>query len=150
MILQYPEELCTQMYLEDLIFILASQNLCGTCPEHLCCWGCWHAWCQTVVAGSFQKASARNGEQAPTSSPAVIFSSSHGLVEYTVQTLERDGDGGKTASPYNPPFIHWKAVPWTEVLTCAVKRTPIFLRYWLQIIYSVLRLHCRRVNFFKK
>lgn len=103
-----------------------------------------------LVASSFQKASARNKEQAPISSPGIIFSSSCGLVDYTVQTLKRDSERGKTASPQNPPFVHWKAMTLTVVHTCAVKETPVFLRYWVKIIYSMLRLHCRRVKLKKK
>jgi len=91
-----------QMYLEDLIFILASQNLCGVCPRHLCCEGCWHACCQSVATSSFEKTSARNWDQAPISSPAVVFSSSQGLVEYAVQTLKRDSEGAKQPVPTIP------------------------------------------------
>lgn len=81
------------------------------------------------MAGWFQEASVRNREQAPISSPVVTFPSSHGLVEYTVQTLERDSEGGKTASPCDPPSVDQKAVPRTEAHTCAMKEMPIFLSY---------------------
>lgn len=99
---------------------------------------------------SFQKACARNQERAPISSPVVIFLSSHGVVEFTVQTLKWDSEEGKTASPCNPHFIHWKTVPRAVVHTSAVKKTPVFLRYGLKTMYSVLRLQCRGVIFLKK
>lgn len=82
-----------------------------------------------MVARPFQKASARKQEQAPATSPVVILLSSHGLFEFTVQTLKRGSEEGKTASPCNPHFVHWKAMPWTVVHTYAVKKTSVFLRY---------------------